>query len=75
MKIQNNVFGKSQDYYTMMSRQEKHQRAASYLKEVLNKEHPHYSNYGLLTNVQYVLTLLQTILSTILVTWSRHRLF
>ena len=29
MKIQNNVFGKSQDYNTTMSRQGKHQRAGS----------------------------------------------
>ena len=29
MKIQNDVFGESQDYNTKMSRQEKPQRAAS----------------------------------------------
>ena len=38
MKIENNISGKNQDYYTTMSRQEKRQRAESYLKEVLDKK-------------------------------------
>ena len=75
MKIQNDVFGESQDYNTKMSRQEKRQRAASYLKEVLGKKNLRSSNYTLLTKVQYVLTLLRTILKTFLVACSSHRLF
>ena len=38
MKEQNNVFGKSQDYNATLSRQEKCQRAGSYLKEGLDKK-------------------------------------
>ena len=38
MKVQNNVFGKSHDYNTTMSRQEKRQRAGSSLKEGLDKK-------------------------------------
>ena len=38
MKVQNNVFGKSQDYNTAMSRQEKRQRAESWFKEILRKK-------------------------------------
>ena len=38
MKVQNNVFGKSQDYNTTISRQEKRKRAESQLKKVLDKK-------------------------------------
>ena len=57
-----------------MSRQEKRQRAESYLKEVLDKKiltpptkhsSPKYRTY----------TLLRSIVRTILATFSRHRLF
>lgn len=34
MKIQYHVFREIQDYNTLIPRQEKHQRAKSYLKEV-----------------------------------------
>ena len=38
MKIQNNVFGKSQDYNTTMPPQEKRQLPEAKLKEVLDKK-------------------------------------
>ena len=66
MKIQNDVFGESQDYNTKMSRQEK---GSPWQKNLCS------SNYAFLTKVQYVLTLLRTILKTFLVARSRHNLF
>ena len=44
LKIQNNVFGKNQDYNTAMPRQEKCSGAESWLKEFLDKKTPHSSN-------------------------------
>ena len=75
MKIQNNVFEKIHDYDTPMSRQEKRERDDSWLKEVLDKTIFNFSNYALLTKVQYVPAILRTIIKTILVIYARHRLF
>ena len=72
MKIQNNVFGKSDNYYTMMSRQEKRQRAESQLKEALNKKAHNSSKYALLTKIQYALAQLRTLIRTTFVICSRH---
>ena len=73
-KVQNNVFGKSQDYNTTVSRQGKRQPTGSQLKEGLDKKY-HFSNYALLRKVLHILSLLRTIIRFILVTCSRHRLF
>ena len=39
-------------------------------RNCLTKKQPHFSNYALLTEIQYILGLLQTIIRTILVTYS-----
>ena len=54
----------------MMSCQEKCQQAQRWLKEVLDMKYPHFFNYRLLAKIQNILALLQTIITTNLVTYS-----
>ena len=60
IKVENNLFRKCQDYNAKFSRQAKHKRAESLLKEVLDKNK---SSLLQVRTPQFVLALLRTIIT------------